>query len=528
MKDAHWVIDEGVQKLRETINNTYRQKVLNWLSPIDHDSEQSDSFALRQENTGQWFLESDGFLKWLNGQSKTLLCQGIPGAGKTVMTAIIVHHLHQQFSKADNIGIAYVYGSVLRQSEQHLQAILSSLLKQLSQPLPELPECMTEVYEQFWTHHIYPSPEKLLQMLGTLMTSREKTFVIVDALDEIKASDGTCRQLLIALFRLQQSVPVSFIATSRHVADIASMFRRNRSDLIEIRALDDDVRSYIDGQMNKARPFVSEDQKLRSKVKEMIVQAVDGMFLLAKLHMDSLRDKVSKGDVNIKCNGGELPLEIAYHREGVSSKDREAVINILLEHNAAAATTGITDVRCSNMVIEWARRNHREDIIDMMKETPPELQNALLLSASHEGRLKEVQHLFEAGANPDYRDPPWGRSPLSQAAEYDQTAVVSYLLNKGVNPDMHDTKGYMDAQDNTDKTPLMWAAMTGAVGPFRVLLEHGADPNKENGRTEIIKILLERGLEPDVHDYFQQTPLFWAARRGHLRTGGGTSAGTWG
>ncbi|KAJ9360173.1 hypothetical protein C8Q69DRAFT_527788 [Paecilomyces variotii] len=297
MKDAHWVIDKGVQKLRETINNTYRQKVLNWLSPIDHDSEQSDSFALRQENTGQWFLESDGFLKRLNGQSKTLLCQGIPGAGKTVMTAIIVHHLHQQFSKADNIGIAYVYGSVLRQSEQHLQAILSSLLKQLSQPLPELPECVTEVYEQFWTHHIYPSPEKLLQMLGTLMTSREKTFVIVDALDEMKASDGTCRQLLIALFRLQQSVPVSFIATSRHVADIASMFRRNRSDLIEIRALDDDVRSYIDGQMNKARPFVSEDQKLRSKVKETIVQAVDGMFLLATLHMDSLRDKVSKGDV---------------------------------------------------------------------------------------------------------------------------------------------------------------------------------------------------------------------------------------
>lgn len=97
------------------------------------------------------------------------------------------------------------------------------------------------------------------------MTSREKTFVIVDALDEIKASDGTCRQLLIALFRLQQSVPVSFITTSRHVADISSI------------ALDDDVRSYIDGQMNKARLFVSEDQKLRSKVKETIVQAVDGM-----------------------------------------------------------------------------------------------------------------------------------------------------------------------------------------------------------------------------------------------------------
>ncbi|KAJ9241205.1 hypothetical protein DTO166G5_1367 [Paecilomyces variotii] len=800
-------VDEGVQKLRETINNTYRQKVLNWLSPIDHDSEQSDFFALRQENTGQWFLESDWFQNWLNGQSKTLLCQGIPGAGKTVMTAIIVHHLHQQFAQADNIGIAYVYGSFLRHNEQHLQAILSSLLKQLSQPLPELPECVTEAYERFWTHHIYPSPEKLLQMLGTLMTSRQKTFVIVDALDEIKASDGTCRQLLLALFRLQQSVPVSLIATSRHVADIASMFRMKRGDFIEIRALDDDVRSYIDGQMNKLRPFVSEDQDLRSKVKETIVQAVDGMFLLAKLHLDSLRDKVSKGDVrraltilptgsdaralmwtvctkrlltieglqhalaitreterfdednmpevdliievcsglvtfdekskvlrlvhftaqeyfqrkwkdwfadahseiawvcasylssdlfrsgedqempksqsssfydyassysqyhvdlgifddvfapqllenplivaqynkticppclcgscyaapsqasalhfaaylgqtisvksflqrnrncdledkygrtplawtadrsavpaaralldagadpnhadalgctplfwaaargspslvhlllkrggqaSIKSNSKDLPLLAAYHREGVYSEGREAVINVLLEHNAAAATTGITDVGCWNMAVQWARRNQLEDImIVVRKNAPPEHQSALLLSASRGGRLEEVQHLLEAGANPDYRDPPWGRSPLSQAAEYNETAVVSYLLDKGVNPDMLDTKGYADDQDNTDKTPLMWAAMTGAVGPFRVLLEHGADPNKgnrgrrkglrpihwaaENGRTEIIKILLERGLEPDVHDYFQQTPLFWAARRGHLQ-----------
>lgn len=240
------------------------------------------------------------------------------------------------------------------------------------------------------------------------------------------------------------------------------------------------------------------------------------------------------GQANIKSNSKDLPLLAAYHREGVYSEGREAVINVLLEHNAAAATAGITDVDCWNMAVQWARRNQLEDImIVVTKNAPPEHQSALLLSASRGGRLEEVQHLLEAGANPDYRDPPWGRSPLSQAAEYNETAVVSYLLDKGVNPDMLDTKGYADDQDNTDKTPLMWAAMTGAVGPFRVLLEHGADPNKgnrgrrkglrpihwaaENGRTEIIKILLERGLEPDVHDYFQQTPLFWAARRGHLQ-----------
>lgn len=270
-------VDDGVQEIKKTLDDTYTRKVLDWLSPTDHESEQSDFLAIRQDSTGQWFLDSNEYQRWLNEPNQILLCQGIPGAGKTVMSSIVIHDLYQRFSQVDGIGITYVYGSFLHRSKQQLPAILSSLLKQLCQSLLRLPDCITEAYERFWTHRIYPSPEKLLHMLGLIIASSEKTFVVIDALDEIETSDGTCRQLLAALFRLKEVAPMSLLASSRHVADITGAFRRNDSRIIEIRALDDDIRIYIDSKLNNARSFVSEDQELRSSIRETIVQAVDGM-----------------------------------------------------------------------------------------------------------------------------------------------------------------------------------------------------------------------------------------------------------
>lgn len=270
-------MDDGVQELKKTIDDAYRKKVLDWLSLIDHESEQSDFLASRQESTGQWFLNSEEFQRWLNEPNQTLLCQGIPGAGKTVMASIIVHDLHRRLSQVNGVGITYVYGNFLRRSEQQLPAILSSLLKQLCQSLHDLPACVTEAYERFWTHRIFPSSEKLLQMLGTVMASCQRAYVVVDALDEIDTSNSTCRQLLAALFRLKSLASMNFLALSRHVADISGIFRRNGSHFVEIRALDNDIRCYVDAQLNRARPFVSEDRDLRLNIRETIVCAVDGM-----------------------------------------------------------------------------------------------------------------------------------------------------------------------------------------------------------------------------------------------------------
>jgi len=67
--------------------------IMDWLTPIDYAPQQSDFISRRQEGTGLWLLNSREFQDWLSSSKQTLFCPGIPGAGKTVVTSIVVDYL---------------------------------------------------------------------------------------------------------------------------------------------------------------------------------------------------------------------------------------------------------------------------------------------------------------------------------------------------------------------------------------------------------------------------------------------------
>jgi hypothetical protein len=62
--------------------------ILEWLTPIDYTPQQNDFVKQRQSGTGQWLLDSLDLQEWLQGNKELLFCPGIPGAGKTIFTAI--------------------------------------------------------------------------------------------------------------------------------------------------------------------------------------------------------------------------------------------------------------------------------------------------------------------------------------------------------------------------------------------------------------------------------------------------------
>jgi Cdc6-like AAA superfamily ATPase len=85
--------------------------ILNWLTPIDYGPQQIDYISRRQARTGQWFLESKEFNTWVNGNKKTLFCPGIPGAGKTIITSVVVEELSTLFGKRKQSNPLYYYAA---------------------------------------------------------------------------------------------------------------------------------------------------------------------------------------------------------------------------------------------------------------------------------------------------------------------------------------------------------------------------------------------------------------------------------
>jgi len=242
---------------------------------VNYGPQQSDYIKRRQAGTGRWLLESAEFQSWLDTSKQTLFCPGIPGAGKTIITSIVVDDLSARFrDKADN-SIAYLYCNFPQQHEQKLEDLLANLLKQLVQGRSSLPDSVKVLYDRHNDKRTRPPVDEISRVLHSVTTLYSRTFIIIDALDECQVTDGCRTGFLSEIFNLQAKTGVNVFATSRPIAEIMQKFDRSVS--LVIRATDDDVWRYLDNRMALFQPDILDDD-IRDRIRRGIVKAVDGMY----------------------------------------------------------------------------------------------------------------------------------------------------------------------------------------------------------------------------------------------------------
>ncbi|TVY27700.1 putative ankyrin repeat protein [Lachnellula hyalina] len=285
------LIRDNVVTLVRSQEDQGRQTILDWITSIDHAAQQSNFLSRRQPGTGQWLLVSAEFTAWVGTSKRTLFCPGIPGAGKTVLTSIVIEELFTRFENVGNIGIAYLYCNYQRQHQQKFEDLIASLLKQLVQEQPSLPDSVKTLYNRHKDKRTRPSLDEILGVLQSVASVYSRVFIIVDAIDECQISDGHQQRLLSGLFELQAKCNANIFATSRHISCIEREFEGCLK--LAIRASEEDVRKYLDAHMVQLPRFVARSLELQEKIKTDIVNAIDGMFLLAQLHLDSLTGKRS-------------------------------------------------------------------------------------------------------------------------------------------------------------------------------------------------------------------------------------------
>jgi len=245
--------------------------IMQWLSPTDFPTKQRDIITRRQEGTGQWFLDTPEFKRWLDGSDKTLFCPGIPGAGKTMMSAIAIDHLCRM-TRSDDIGVAYLFCSYKSRTDQSAASLFAAILKQLVQSRPDI---ATPVHELHSKQGSKPSFSDILQALQSVLSAHKTTFIVVDALDECSDKDGDRGQLINKLHGLQAGKDVRLLFTSRFIDEITRKF--GPKSTLEIRASEEDLKRFVAGRTRDLPACIRNDEELQRTVQSKIIKAVNGM-----------------------------------------------------------------------------------------------------------------------------------------------------------------------------------------------------------------------------------------------------------
>lgn len=204
----------------------------------------------------------------------TLFCPGIPGSGKTILTAIVINDLITRFQNNPTIGIAYIYLNFRQKDDQKIESLMASLLKQLARS-QSFPESVKDLYNRHKGGQTRPSADEISHALRSIATKYSKVFIIVDALDECQSFNGHGLKLLSYILDLQVSTSTNFFATSRPIPDIEGQFKTNLRR--EISAANEDVRTYLEGHMSDLPRCILNRPDIQEKIKTEIASAVEGM-----------------------------------------------------------------------------------------------------------------------------------------------------------------------------------------------------------------------------------------------------------
>ncbi|RYP54685.1 hypothetical protein DL768_000621 [Monosporascus sp. mg162] len=279
-------IDAKLALVSDDVVERERRKVVDWISSLNFSAKQDDSLGRREQGTGDWILSCEEFKRWLSGSGGTLWCRGIPGAGKTVLTSVVVDHLAGLKASGQDMGLAYVYCSYKERRDHTATNLIANILRQLIQDDTAIPGDVMSLYSHHERKGTHPNLFEWSKLLRSEVRRFSNVFIAVDALDERREGDeATSDDLLAELKALQPHVHL-FI-TSRP----SSAIEHELEDAIrlEIHARDSDVRTYLEQKVAKTprlKRHTERDPTLRNEITNIIIEKSRGMFLLAHLQMD--------------------------------------------------------------------------------------------------------------------------------------------------------------------------------------------------------------------------------------------------
>ncbi|KAJ4283695.1 hypothetical protein NW764_001253 [Fusarium oxysporum] len=314
---------EPVSQADSFLEESYRPQrlaVYHWLRPIDPATDQDRFSKIRAEypGTGRWLLNNETFKGWFDLRyariPPLLWLTGLPGAGKTILTSLIVEEAQKLTPRPR---VLFFYCKQSPPEHNTFLALARSLILQLLNQDKSLLLYLHRKHSDS-NEAVLSSMPLAQEMLKFLLSSCKSAYIIIDGLDECEREE---RKVITQWFRhLVESLPENapdrlrclFVSQDDRIGvkDLQGLAKIN----IEAQDNRQDVLAYSRVQADELRRKFEFSEEESSRIAVAVTESVKGIFLLGKLIWINLMAQITLAEVEEQVN--EFPPEInkAYER----------------------------------------------------------------------------------------------------------------------------------------------------------------------------------------------------------------------
>ncbi|KAI5813237.1 hypothetical protein BZA77DRAFT_251974, partial [Pyronema omphalodes] len=259
-----------------------------WISPLEPHKRHHDIRSKRLKDTGTWFLETEEFEKWYNKDDTDedfiplLGSYGIPGAGKSVMSSLVIDSISTELSiNNDNACLAYVYCDYQDEAQQTAVNMIGALLKQILAARPQnIPtEIVSSLKKRKHTKTHFLDLDEACQFLLSVLKNFETFYICVDALDECNSEQRSNFLPFIKMILDNYKHSARIFVTGRpHIErQVNRLFNDILPISITLKADPRDIKRYVEWHLRRDDNYASMDDDFKKEMTDTIVATADGM-----------------------------------------------------------------------------------------------------------------------------------------------------------------------------------------------------------------------------------------------------------
>lgn len=284
-----------------------------WLQPTDYLSpgnEYMKHLNSYVSGTGDWLRQSEDFRRWRSGhEDGCLWVKGVPGSGKSVFAASTIQQLQTKVDGSTPPVLYFFFRQIVEKNHDPLY-LVRDWAAQLLPFSPYLQSKLSSLSKQRAV--VGTEMTDLWEMLEVAMKKLDMVYCVADALDEMDNEFMYFIDRLKALGSAKTD-SIKVLTTSRPVVEIENVLRSSAvvSQKLDPTFIYPDILKYAGSRLDSLETSIAPARRLL--VEEAICQRSAGLFLYARLTMDSLYESLQNGTITedqLPAALADLPLDL--------------------------------------------------------------------------------------------------------------------------------------------------------------------------------------------------------------------------